>query len=101
MKLDWGSIGTSLMYGIGSPPKKYRDTSSTLLDTCLLPLLKVIWVVDSLLLDHVELPYVFDLAVHLVHFLAGWSKVPTALWGQPPVPLFGGLGFGTGLVNKF
>ena len=31
-KLDRGSIGTSPMYGIGSPPKKYKDTSLTLID---------------------------------------------------------------------
>ena len=30
IKLDRGSVGTSPMYGIGSPPKKYRDISSTL-----------------------------------------------------------------------
>ena len=31
------------MYGIGSPPKKYKDTSSTFIDTCLLllPLPKI------------------------------------------------------------
>ena len=40
IQLDRGSIGTSPMYGIGSPPKKYKDTSSTLIDTFLLPLLK-------------------------------------------------------------
>ena len=40
-KLDWGLIGTSQMYGIGSPPKKYKDTSSTLKDNHQLPLLKV------------------------------------------------------------
>ena len=28
--------------------------------------------VDNLLLDHVGLPHVLDLAVHLVIFLAGW-----------------------------
>ena len=39
--LDQGSIGTSPMYSIGSPPKNFKDTSSTFIDTCLLPLLKV------------------------------------------------------------
>ncbi len=52
------------MYSIGSPPKKYKDTSSTLIDTWLLLLLKVMGC-DNLLLDHVELPHVLDLAVHL------------------------------------
>ena len=51
------------MYGIGSPPKKYKDTSSTLMDNCLLPLQKL-WVVDNLLLDHVAV-----LAVQLVNFV--------------------------------
>ena len=40
-ELDRESIGTSPMYGIGSPSKKYKDTSLTLIDTCLFPLLKV------------------------------------------------------------
>ena len=31
LKLVQGSIGTSPMYGIGSPPKKYKDTSLTLM----------------------------------------------------------------------
>ena len=31
-KLDRGSIGTNPMYGIGSPPKKYKTTSLTLID---------------------------------------------------------------------
>ena len=31
LELDRGSIGTSLMYGIGSPPKKCKDTSSIIL----------------------------------------------------------------------
>ena len=30
-KLDRGSIGTSPMHGIGSPPKKYKDTSYSLI----------------------------------------------------------------------
>ena len=43
IQLDRGSIGTSPMYGIGSPPKKYKDTFSTptLTNTCLLQFLKV------------------------------------------------------------
>ena len=32
------------------------------------------WVVDNLLLDHVGLPHVLDLAVHLVIFLAWWGS---------------------------
>ena len=29
------------------------------------------WVVDKLLLEHVELPHDLDLAVHLVHLVRG------------------------------
>ena len=50
------------MYGFGTPPKKYKDTSSTLLDTCYSHS-KKIWVVDKLLRDHEEIPHVLDLAV--------------------------------------
>ena len=41
-KLDRGSIGTSPMYGIGSPLKKYKANSSIFIYISLLPLLKVI-----------------------------------------------------------
>ena len=34
----------------------------------------MLWVFDSLLLDHVELPKVVIVAVHLVIFCAGWVK---------------------------
>ena len=33
-----------------------------------------LWVFDNLLLDHVGLPLVVILAVHLVIFCAGWAK---------------------------
>ena len=33
------------------------------------------WVVDNLLLDHVELPHVLDLAVHLVNLVSWIVKV--------------------------
>ena len=72
LNLDRGSIGTSPKYGIGSTPKKYKDTSSTLIDTCLFPLLKVM-VVDNLLLDHVELPYAMSL-ISLSPGQSGWLK---------------------------
>ena len=32
----------------------------------------MLWVVDNLLLDHVELPQVVIVAVHRVIFFAGW-----------------------------
>ena len=54
---------------IGSPPRKFKETPPTLIITCILP--KKLGVVDNLLLDHVELPNVLDLAVHLVN-LVGW-----------------------------
>ena len=34
----------------------------------------VVWVVDNLLLDHVGLPQVVIVAVHLVILFAGWVK---------------------------
>ena len=33
--------------------------------------------VDKLLLEHVGLPHILDLAVHLVNFLAGWIILGT------------------------
>ena len=54
------------MYDIGSLSKKYKNTSLTLIDTCLLPLLKIM---GDLFLEHVELPHVLVLAVHLVNFV--------------------------------
>ena len=35
---------------------------------------KKLWVVDNLLLDHIELPQVVVVAVHLVILFAGWVK---------------------------
>ena len=58
------------MYRIGSPPKKYKETSSGLVYTHSLRL----WVVDKLLLNHIELPCVLDLIVHLVN-LVGWMVI--------------------------
>ena len=56
VKLDRGSIGTSPMFGIGSPPENLSTPTPT---------------INKLLLDHAELPHVLDLAFHLVN-LVGW-----------------------------
>ena len=50
------------------------NTSPTLIGRRYLSFPKNLWVVDNLLLDHVELPNGLDLAVHLVQKFAGRVK---------------------------
>ena len=49
------------MYGIGPTPRKNKEYH-----------FQNVWVFDNLLLDHVGLPNVLVVTVHLVIFLARW-----------------------------